>query len=111
MLVTCAVILSNAKSCLQLPEYHRLVGCEKNLARFQEGLPSLVKVDARQMLNAESDSVEDRKEVEAGKAFFKKMEVISLGRRIDSWAVPVGLAPVQIFLKHIINFPRKYVQR
>lgn len=30
MLVSCAGTFSIANECLQLPEYHRFIGCEKN---------------------------------------------------------------------------------
>lgn len=44
VLDTCAAPLATANVCLQLFEYHRHNGCEKDSALFLDALPSLVEV-------------------------------------------------------------------
>lgn len=96
--------LATLRSCLQFLQYRRFVRFEKDSICFVKWLSSLMEVFARQALNTESDLVENELLVEICKVFFKSMEAISSRRRVDSWAVPAGLVPVQTFFMHIMHF-------
>lgn len=48
MLLTCADSLATVLSCLQQPEQLWYVGCEKHSASFENSLPSLEEVSAKQ---------------------------------------------------------------
>lgn len=66
-------------------------------------MPSLEEMFAWQFLNPDSDLVGNREGVEACKVFAKAMEPITLRRRFESWAVPVGLVPMQTFPVDILH--------
>lgn len=97
-------MLATTKACLQLPQLLRFVGYAKDSMCFVELLPSLVKVFALQVMNAEPYLVRKEEVVESCKFFIKSVEAISSRRRDDSWAVPVGLVPVQTSPVHIMHF-------
>lgn len=75
-LCTYSGILRPSKSCLQLPEYHRVLWCETDTGCFQNMLPSLVKANAKQVLSAESNTASSKEEVEIIKVFVRKFAAL-----------------------------------
>lgn len=80
----CAGAFATEKTCLQLPEHYRLGECEKDLACFQDALPSLVKAYTKLVLSADPSIIGSSEVVKASKVLEKEMKSVSLKRRIDS---------------------------
>lgn len=73
-------------------------------ACFQDVLPSLAEVYAKQVLQLNSDRTSSQEVVEASKMLMKEMSAITPRRRVDVWTLPSGLVPVQSFLGHTTYF-------
>lgn len=103
MLDICATTLPSAKAYLQLRQYRRFVGCERDLSCIQDMLLSFMNMYAKQALSLQSDKFVSKEAVEASKVFLKAMTALESGRKVDSWTVPAGLVHVLTFHVHIMH--------
>lgn len=101
-----ASILLTAKTCLRLPEHHRVVGCRKCSACFQDVLSSLVKVHGKLVSSPDSDRPGSEEPVEESKDFLKDWAFISSLRTVDRWSVPPRLVSLQSFVVLTMQFLR-----
>lgn len=82
------------------------VRCEEDYAYLKNALFFLVDMYAKLLLFLDYEIAGIGEAVETSKAFLKDMVVLSSGRRVDSWSLPLGLLPVKTFSVHIIRVLR-----
>lgn len=95
LLDTCGSTLATAREYLQLPKHCQFVWCEKDSARFQAALPSLMQVYAKHVLILDYYITASEEAVAASKGFVWERAALAWKRKDDSWTLPPRHIPMQ----------------
>lgn len=104
MWTLCAGTLGTSMARLHFPKHGRLVVFKKKLMCLVESLPSLAEVFARYFLSPESDWVENNGLIKWCMLSNMAFEFNLTERRVDSWAAPASLGPVQTNPVRVMHF-------
>lgn len=95
-------MIATGRACWLLQQHLRFVDCERDQNCVVEGIPSLARTFARQLLNKDSDLMASEDVLNAAHPLVDALDGIVAKKRADVSAVSKWLAAVQTFSKHVL---------